>query len=143
MDQPNTLQLLRNADAAPSDGILSDVMGKRLFTVYGNIRQLFAEMKLTEEWRYYKDGNAWLCKVQYKKKTVVWLSVWEKFIKLGFYFTSKTGAGIKDLAVNNEIKAGFENAAPIGKLVPLTMNMNSKEQLADLGKILQYKVSQL
>lgn len=143
MDQPNTLQLLRNANTAPSDDVLSNVMGKRLFTVYEGIRQLFADMKLTEEWRFYKDGNAWLCKVQYKKKTVVWISVWEKFIKLGFYFTSKTGSGIKDLPVNNEIKTGFEKAAPVGKLLPLTMDVNSKGQLADLREVLQYKISRL
>ncbi|GAB3424597.1 DUF3788 family protein [Niabella aquatica] len=143
MDQANAIQLLKNADTAPSDDVLSDVMGKKLLAVYRNVQQLFDEMNLTEEWKFYKDGNAWLCKVQHKKKTVVWLSVWEKLIKLGFYFTSKTGAGIQNLRVNDEIKTGFDKAAPIGKLMPLTMDISDKEQLTDLREVLQYKISQL
>ena len=33
------------------------------------------------EWRYDNDGNAWLGKVVRKKKTVCWVSVWDRFFK--------------------------------------------------------------
>jgi hypothetical protein len=91
------------------------------------------------EWNYYKDGKAWLCKVLYKKKTVFWLSIWEKYFKLAFYFTEKTGKEINELDIDVSIKEDFKQAKPIGRLLPLVIEMRKKEQLKDVLKIIEYK----
>ena len=76
---------------------------------------------MTHEWRYYQDGKAWLCKITFRKKTVVWLSAWSDCFKLGFYFTEKSGGGIPGLHIKDSIKADYLNHQPIGKLKPLVV----------------------
>jgi hypothetical protein len=96
---------------------------------------------LAPEWRYYKDGHAWLCKVVHKKKTIFWLSVWDGYFKTTFYFTEKTGAGIAGLKIGDELKDTFSQNKHIGKLIPLTLSMHTTEQIDDLLRIVAYKMS--
>ncbi|ULQ60863.1 DUF3788 domain-containing protein [Brucepastera parasyntrophica] len=84
-------QLLRDASVFPDGKILESALGKA-YPVYSEFMDTITsgEYNLEPEWRYYNDGKAWLCKIQYKKKTVLWLSVWERFFKTSFFFTEKT-----------------------------------------------------
>ena len=93
------------------------------------------------EWRWYNDGKAWLCKATAKGKTVFWLSAWDGYFKTGFYFTEKTGAGLTALEIAPAHKAAFASAKPIGKLIPLTLDIREEQDLADLLKITGYKLS--
>jgi hypothetical protein len=93
------------------------------------------------EWRFYKDGNAWLCKVTNKKKTVCWVSVWDGYFKAGFYFTEKNKTGIDKLPIRESIKADFYQNKPIGKLLPLSFTIKRSDELADLKTVIQYKNS--
>jgi hypothetical protein len=79
------------------------------------------------------------CKVVFKKKTILWLSIWEDYIKTGFYFTDKTGIGILELDIDNKIKVEFEVAKPIGKLIPLIIDINKQEHIKDLKEVVRYK----
>lgn len=97
---------------------------------------------ISPEWRFYKDGGAWLCKMSRKKKTVFWISAWKQYLKCGFYFTQKTGEGIADLAIDSSFKAAYEAAAPIGKLYPLTIDLTAEKQLDDLCTVASFKISQ-
>jgi hypothetical protein len=98
-------------------------------------------LNLVTEWRYYNDGKSWLCKITFKKKTIIWLSVWENFFRVSFYFTEKNSVGIPALEINKEIKDNFEQAKKntIGKLIPLLIEVNSENQIADILKIAEYK----
>ncbi len=140
MNPDNQTLLLRDETISPSDAVLEQALGKELFTVYqaltANIKQ---EFDLNTEWRFYKDGQAWLCKVTFKKKTIFWLSIWENSIKTGFYFTEKSRMDVLELEIDNKIKEAFSNAKPIGKLIPLTIDIEQSEQLKDLWAIVAYK----
>lgn len=140
MKPNNQTLLLRNEAIEPSDAVLEQTLGKELFAVYQalttTIKQAF---DLNTEWRFYKDGQAWLCKVTFKKKTIFWLSIWENIIKTGFYFTENTRMGVMELEIDEKIKEAFSEAKPIGKLIPLTIDIVQKEQLKDLGAVVTYK----
>lgn len=97
--------------------------------------------EISPEWRFYKDGGAWLCKMSRKKKTVFWLSAWKPFLKCGFYFSQKSGDGISGLSIDDSLKSSYEKAAPIGKLHPLTIDLTAKRQLHDLCTVVSYKIS--
>ena len=130
MESDNEKILLRDKEIEPSNEVLENVLGKELFNIYQEIIKIFAdEFSLEPQWQFYKDGNAWLCKVVDKKKTILWLSVWENYIKTGFYFTEKTGTGVLELNIDNQIKEVFEVAKPIGKLIPLIIDITSKNRL--------------
>jgi hypothetical protein len=91
------------------------------------------------EWRYYKDGNAWLCKVSHKKKTICWLSVWDGYFKTGFYFTEKHVEAINNLPIDESVKVQFNENRPIGKLLPLSFAISYVGQLTDLKTVIQFK----
>lgn len=91
------------------------------------------------EWNYYKDGKSWLCKGSHKKKTIFWLSVWDKFFQISFFFTEKTGVGIADLDIADSLKKDFAQAKNKGKLIPLILRVSDKKQVGDVLKIAEYK----
>jgi hypothetical protein len=93
------------------------------------------------EINYYRDGKAWLCKGIYKKKTVFWLSYWDGFFKISFYFTEKSAGGLLDLDIAPHLKEDFRNYKPAGKFLPFSAMVNTEEQLNDLFKVAAYKKS--
>lgn len=130
--------LLNNPEIEPTKEVLSDVLKESYVTFEELSKVLINEYALTMDWKYYKDGKAWLCKVAYKKKTIFWLSIWDGSFSTSFYFLERHLEGITKLEVNaNNFKLGKE----WGKMLPLTFNINSKEQLPDLLKMVAYKKS--
>ncbi|MDX9845346.1 MAG: DUF3788 family protein [Tenuifilaceae bacterium] len=135
-------QLLRDADIPPTPEVISQSLGNN-YAVYSELinRVTSPEFGLTTTWNFYKDGKSWLCKVEYKRKTVFWLSVWEQMFMLSFYFTEKTSSGIDTLDIDGDIKQRFALGKAIGKLIPLTFEVVCMEQLADILKVIRYKQS--
>lgn len=136
-------QLLRDSDTFPSDEVIEKALGKS----YPAYKEFIATVTspaygLNPEWNYYKDGKAWLCKVVYKKKTVCWLSVWDGFFKVSFFFTEKTYPGVAALDIDKMLRDDFvRNKTNIGKLIPLLINVSQSEQLDNIMKIILYKRS--
>jgi len=109
MESNNETILLREKEIEPTDKVLENALGKDLFMIYQEIIRIFInEFSLEPQWQFYKDGKAWLCKVVYKKKTILWLSIWENYIKTGFYFTEKTRIGVFDLNIDSKLIEAFE-----------------------------------
>jgi hypothetical protein len=131
---------LRNAEIFPSDKVLKDTLGD----VYDVLESFLATITneaylLSFEWRYYNDGKAWLCKVQHKKKTILWLSVWEGFFKVSFFFTEKHLEAIAALDISEAIKTELASAKPVGRLIPMIFNINNASQLEELLTVVHFK----
>jgi len=137
-------QLLKDPEAFPNAEVLEAELG-RLYAVLRALMQTIEaeDFGLEPEWRFYRDGKAWLCKVALKKKTVAWLSVWSNCIKLAFYFTEKSGKGIPDLDIQDAHKEQYRTREPVGKLRPLVVELRTKGQLRDAYTLLRYKISTL
>jgi hypothetical protein len=133
---------LGDSSVFPTNDVLEKVLGK-IYPVYENLMEAIAvpEIGLVHEWRFYKDGNSWLCKVSFKKKTVFWLSVWDKYFQIGFYFTEKTRAGIMELPIDDNLKSKFGKTKTLGKLVPLPIQVTRKKQIKDVIELVKYKKS--
>ncbi len=132
--------LLRDASIFPTPEVLTKALGDN-YAVYNEfITQVTSpEFGLTANWNYYKDGKSWLCKVEYKRKTVFWLSVWEGMFKVSFYFTEKTSSGIDALDIDGDIKQRLAQSKPVGKLIPLTFEVDCMGQIADILRVVSYK----
>jgi len=132
--------LLKEPNITPNEKVLKNALGKSYAAYVEFINTITGEhFDLTTEWRYYNDGKAWLCKAQYKKKTVCWISVWDNYFKTGFYFTDKNCPGIAALDICEEIKKNFRDAKHIGKLIPLGISIKQQKQLKDVFKIVEFK----
>ena len=134
------VQALRDENEFPDQAALKNVLGPS-FSAFFLLEQKIHENNsgLAMEWRYYRDGKAWLCKVTTKKKTVCWLSVWNGYFKTTFYFTEKTGSAIAGLTIDQALKKKFHESKSIGKLIPLTLNIMEIDQLKDLTILIDYK----
>jgi hypothetical protein len=132
--------VLREPTVSPTGKVLETALGKS-FIAYKELMTLIERnnYEFTPQWRYYNDGKAWLCKVQYKKKTIFWLSIWDRHFKLAFYFTKKNGEEIGKLDIGDNIKKNFAEHKPVGKLLPLVLDIYGKEQLKEALKIIEYK----
>lgn len=137
-----TTQTLKDQQQYPDEATLKKVLGAS-YEAFEELMKIIKdpEFSLLAEWNYYNDGKAWLCKVQFKKKTVFWLSAWDSFFKTTFYFTLKNCSGIIELDIDEKIKEDFVSSKSIGKLIPLTMEIHNKKQIKDLIKIIGYKKS--
>lgn len=132
--------LLKDPAIRPTAKVLENVLGKS-YTTYKELITAVENEKtgLMPVWNYYRDGKAWLCKVQYKKKTVFWLSIWDRYFKIAFYFTEKNCKGVYDLDIDENIKKDFKEHKPFGNMLPLAMIITKKTQLKDALKIIEYK----
>jgi len=126
----------------PADELIKAALGD-VDVVYKEFLTKIAELPsgVALEWKYYQDGKAWLCKGVYKKKTVFWLSVWEKYFKVVFYFTEKHIPALEKIDMEEGIKTNFRTSKRIGKLIPLVFIVNSSDQLMDLFKVISYKMT--
>ncbi len=133
--------LLTDQEVIPTEEVLEMELGN-IYPVFDEFIGAVQsdELKLIPNWRFYKDGKAWLCKITLKKKTVVWLSVWSDCFKLAFYFTDKSGGEIPGLPINDSIKEFYLNHKPIGRLKPLVVEVKEKAQLADINTLIKYKI---
>lgn len=135
--------LLKDPEIFPSEEVLRHALGEKIY----NVLELFLatvtndDYNLTFEWRYYNDGKVWLCKAVYKKKTTFWLSVWDGFFKVGFYFTEKHLEAIAALDISKTIKDEFAKAKPTGRLIPMILDITDEKQLDDVLTTVRFKKS--
>lgn len=134
--------MMREEHVAPETEVLKKVL-KQSYLAYEEWMKTVTspEQGYTPEINYYRDGKAWLCKGIHKKKTVFWLSYWNGFFKITFYFTEKTAAGVYNLNIAAQLKEDFRNHKPAGKFMPFTVMVSSPEQLTDIIKVADYKKS--
>ena len=131
-------QVLIDPLVEPDDKVLKHALGEK-YNLYKTFSEKIGEQNLTIEWNYYKDGKSWLGKILNKKKNICWLSVWDTGFRLTFYFTNKTIDGLNELSISDEIKKQAIETKPIGKLIPVIMQIGSKSLIDDGLKILDYK----
>lgn len=136
MDRP----LLNDATILPEDAVLEAVL-KDCNKVYQEFEDQLPNYQIELEWRYYNDSKCWLGKSTTKKKTIFWLSVWQGFFRVSFYFTEKTRVGIMALPISDEVKIKIENEPVKGKLILLFFDISEKAQLKDVFTVIAYKQS--
>ena len=132
--------LLNDKGEYPDDAVLARHLGRAkaawdAFTA--GAAERFPDATL--EWRYYNDGKAWLCKLVRKKKTVCWISIWNRFFKTTFYFTAKSDKDIEKLPIASELKDSYRAHETIGKLKPLTIEVKTRKALEPVFVLVKYK----
>lgn len=133
--------MLKDKEVYPHEEVLATVL-KDHFTLYKQLVKTISgpDWGLSAAWKYYHDGKSWLCKVSYKKKTVCWLSVWDGFFKISFYFTEKNAGGIAALELSEKIRKRWAQSKRTGRLIPLLIEVDPTN-LKDVLTLAAYKKS--
>ena len=139
METNDTVQL-KDENIYPDDSVLKQVLGQS-FDAYRDLLELFSQNEITHEWRYYRDGKAWLCKVQKKKKTIVWMSAWNGYIKATIYFPERYLEELLALKISELMKEKIRSVKRVGKSVPCIFEVRDKAVLMDFNEVMQFKKS--
>lgn len=138
MDKPS----LNDPKEYPDDQVLARQLGRAKPAWDAFAERMAADFGAGAlEWRYYNDGKAWLGKVQHRKKTVCWVSVWDGFFKIGFYFTAKSDKDIEALPIPAELKQAYREHKGFGKLKPIGVEVKTKKALDAVYVLTRYKSS--
>lgn len=138
MDQINTKEL-GDASIYPDSARLQAILGDS-FEAYNDLLRLFDNNGLDYGWRYYKDGKAWLCKVQKKKKTIVWMSAWQGFMKATIYFSNTYVDDLLTLELSERTKKTIVSTKNVGKSKPCTFEIRDKGILQDFEMVMLFKI---
>lgn len=144
-------QLLRDANVKPTDEIIANGLGATNNTYTKFIEELKNYDIFLMDWRYYNDGKAWLSKGEYKwttsrgtnkVKPIFWLSIWDGFFKVSFYFSEKIRDELLALPITNESKELIKNAVTNGKtmrFIPIIFDIDDDKQLDDVYILAQFR----
>ena len=136
-----TINILELTDESvyPDEKILKPILG-RSYSAYLQLLKLYNENGMVYEWRYYKDGKAWLCKVQLKKKTIVWMSAWKGYMQAGIYFPARLLNEILSLDISEETREKIKKTKNVGKSKPCIFEIRNKKALTDFEKVMKFKM---
>ena len=137
--EPVNKKELADENIYPDESVLKKVFG-RAYNAYTELLKLFEDNGLIYEWRYYRDGKAWLCKVRYKKRTIVWMSAWKGYMKAAVYFPERYLQDIYKLDITDGAKQKIKNTKNIGKSKPCIFEIRNKKSINDLEKLMKFKM---
>jgi len=139
LDTINNIEL-RDESVFPDETVLRNTLGQS-YEAYREALDLFQREQLNYEWRYYKDGKAWLCKVQKKNKTIVWMSARKGYIQATVYFPLKYLDAVLALDISDNTKEKIVNTKNVGKSKPCIFEIRTKEILVDFEKVMKLKIA--
>ncbi len=113
METINTIEL-KDETVCPDTDVLKEVLGES-YSAYVDLLHLYEVNQMEPIWRYYHDGKAWLCKVQKKKKTIVWMSAWKGYMQAVIYMPEKYLDQVYALDISETLKEKFKQSRSMGK----------------------------
>jgi hypothetical protein len=138
METINNIEL-RDENIYPDEKVLRTLLEKS-YDSYSLLIELYDKNDMTYKWRYYRDGKAWLCKVQKKKKTIIWMSAWKGFMKATIYFPQKYLEKLYKLDIAEEVISKIKLTKDVGKSKPCIFEIRDKQILNDFEKVMYLKI---
>lgn len=139
METINNIEL-KDESVYPDEQVLKSILGKS-YNAYCRLLKLYDEYEMEYNWRYYRDGKAWLCKVQKKKKTIVWMSAWKGYMQATVYFPEKYIDEIYRLDLSKDALEKIKNTKNTGKSKSCIFEIRDVKVLKDISTVIQFKIS--
>lgn len=129
---------LKDKNVFPEAEILKAVLAGS-YPAFVRWEQILAEMGTALEWRYYRDGQAWLGKMICGKKNMGWVIVYEGYFRVTFYFMEKHFQVIADADLPETVKKDFFGTEAEGKLKPMSVMVTDVSQTTDVLAVFRFK----
>lgn len=139
METINKIEL-KDENVYPDETVLRSVLDKA-YDAYAKLMEFFDQNELVHEWRYYHDGKAWLCKVQKKKRTIVWMSAWKGYMQAVVYFPEKHLDKLYQLDLTVEMNDKIMATKNVGKSKPCIFEIKDDTIFNDFSKIVNLKIA--
>ncbi len=132
---------LNDPDIFPSDSVLRQPLGRSKPAWDAFMRLLKKDYPhMSVDWHYYNDSRTWLCKVTQNARTIFWLSAWEKFFKISFYFTAKAETAITASGLGADLKYAFTHPKGRCSLRPVITEVRKKIDLQPIKELIAIKL---
>lgn len=142
-------QLLQEAGIEPTSELIALGLGAAN-SAYTKFVEELANHGIVVDWRYYKDGKAWLGKGLYKwttargtqkEVTAFWLSIWDGFFKVSVFLPERARADALALPLGDEVRGMVEAATPLGKMktLPVIFDLRSDSLFDGLFTLIDFK----
>lgn len=138
METVNNIEL-GDENHFPSEEVLQTILGDS-YPAYCELLKLYTANQMDNGWRYYHDGKAWLNKVQYKKRTIVWMSAWKGYMQATIYIPEKYIEQVFSLDLSQECIGKIKATKQVGKSIPCIFEIRSSEVLTDFNMVMQFKI---
>lgn len=132
--------ILKDKDRFPDEAVLREALKER-YPVHESLMEELEKLGITPEWNYYRDGYVWLCKLLFKKKNLAWHAIFEDYFIVTFYFTEKHFEKIDACDISPEIKEAFYKAKRHGKIIPMSVRVDTQLDVLEVIKIMILKKS--
>lgn len=144
------LQLLRTPYPEPTEEVLKEALGNT-YSIYCQFVEGLSLEDIRLNWKFYKDGHAWLGKGIYgwtgprggkKETTVCWLSIWDGFFKVTVYVPDREKQNMMNLPIQENLRKEIAETRKLGeklKFFPVVFEVYTKETLEDLSEVLSFK----
>ena len=139
METINNIEL-KDKNVFPDSKVIESVIGAS-YPYYLQLLELYSENGITPEWRYYNDGKAWLCKVQKKKKTIIWMSAWSGYMQATIYVPQGRIQEIYDLDISPRAKEKMKATKGVGKSLPCIFEIRDDLSIKDFEKVMLQKLA--
>lgn len=138
METINNIEL-RDGSAYPDESVLMNVLGAS-YGAYRSLLKLYEDNGLEAEWRYYRDGKPWLCKVQRKGRTIVWMSAWKGYMQATIYFPERHIESVYALDIGKATRERILATGNTGKSKPCIFEIRDEGALKDFNTVMQLKL---
>jgi hypothetical protein len=132
---------LTDPNVQPSEEIVFGIIGENSQYWDQLIDYLYDNhFDISEEWRFYNDGKAWLYRTLRKKKTIYWIGVISDTFRVTFWFGDKAEPAILASSLPESVKQDFLNAKRYGKIRSISIEIRSPEDLQTVLTLVELSV---
>ncbi|MBT1063547.1 DUF3788 family protein [Bowmanella sp. Y26] len=140
METINKIELA-DQQVFPSETVLAGILGDSSYQAYLMLLKRFEQLALSVNWRYYPDGGAWLCKVQFKRRTIVWMSAWKGFMQATLYVPKKCLEDVLALDIAEATRARILATQNVGQSKPCIVDITNSAAVDECCKLMKYKIA--
>ena len=133
--------VLTDPNVQPTEELIFSIIGDNSVYWENLIDYLYDNhFDITEEWRFYNDGKAWLYRALRKKKTVYWAGVIKDTFRISFWFGDKAEPTLLASALPETIKEEFRNAKRYAHSRSISIEMHTPENLQNVIALIELKI---
>jgi hypothetical protein len=133
--------VLTDPNVRPDEELIFSLIGENSLYWEQLIDYLYDNhFDISEEWRYYNDGKAWLYRALRKKKTIYWIGIIADTFRVTFWFGDKAEPAILASSLPDSIKNDFLSAKKYGKIRSISVEIRSSEDLQNVLVLVELSV---
>lgn len=133
--------VLTDPNVQPTDELVFSIIGdNRVYWQQINDYLYEKHTDISEQWRFYNDGKAWLYRTLRKKNTIFWIGVIKDTFRISFWFGDKAEPVIEDSELPENIKEQFRTTKRYAHSRAVSIEVRSPEDFENVLKLIELKL---